>query len=110
MATQRYLDDDVVRLYEFGQPRTKEHFVATLGWGDKVNVVGAGKVELTRRQWDESKSRYVDVTTICALPPKARFRDDPLLKVRFIDVGQGDGAIVELPDGQIILLDGGEEE
>ena len=35
MAQMRWLDDDVVRLYEFGQPRTKD-FVATLGWGDNV--------------------------------------------------------------------------
>lgn len=110
MATLRYLDDDVVRFYEFGKPRKKEHLVATLGWGDKVKVVGPGKVELARRQWDEAKNRYVDVITTCAMPPKARFRDEPLLKVRFIDVGQGDGAIVETPSGQIILVDGGEEE
>jgi beta-lactamase superfamily II metal-dependent hydrolase len=110
MATLRYLDDDVVRLYEFGKPRTKDHLVATLGWGDRVSVVAAGKVELTRRQWDDARGHYVEVTTVCALPPKARFRDEPLLKVRFIDVGQGDGAIVETPGGQIILIDGGEEE
>jgi beta-lactamase superfamily II metal-dependent hydrolase len=110
MATLRYLDDDVIRLYEFGKPRKKEHLVATLAWGDQVKVVGPGKVELSRREFDETKKRFVNVPTICALPPKARFRDEPLLKVRFIDVGQGDGAIVELPSGQIILIDGGEEE
>lgn len=110
MASMRYLDDDVVRFYEHGKPRTKEHFVATLGWGDRISVVGPGKVELTRRVWDEKKGHYVDVKTLCALPPTARFRDEPLLKVRFIDVGQGDGAIIETPDEQIILVDGGEEE
>ncbi len=106
----RYLDDDVIRLYEFGKPAKKENLVATLAWGDRVNLVGPGKIELPRRQWDEKKGRYVDVTKVCALPSGARFRDEPLLKVRFIDVGQGDGAIVETPDGQIILVDGGEEE
>ncbi len=110
MASMRYLDDDVVRLYEFGKPRKKENLIATLAWGDKVNVVAPGKIELVRRAWDDKKSRYVDVTKTCAVPPKARFRDEPLLKVRFIDVGQGDGAIIETPDGQIILVDGGEEE
>jgi beta-lactamase superfamily II metal-dependent hydrolase len=106
----RYLDDDVVRLYEFGKPRTKENLVATLGWGDRVNVVSPGKVELTRREWDQKNNRYVNVTRTCALPPKARFRDTALLKVRFVDVGQGDGAIIETPDEEVILVDGGEEE
>ena len=108
--TQRYLDDDVVRLYKFGEPRTKENLVATLGWGDKVDVTGPGKVELVRRVWDEQKQRFVEVPTLCALPAKAQFREEALLKVRFIDVGQGDGAIVETPDEEIILIDGGEED
>ncbi len=33
-------------------------------------------------------------------------RDTPVFKVFFVDVGQGDGAIIESPEG-IILLDGG---
>ena len=106
----RYLDDDVIRLYEFGKPRKKENLVATLAWGDRVNVIAPGKIELSRRAWDEKKGRYVDVPRVCALPPGARFRDEPLLKVRFIDVGQGDGAIIETPDDRIVLVDGGEEE
>jgi beta-lactamase superfamily II metal-dependent hydrolase len=110
MADTKYLDDDVIRLYEFGKPRKKENLVATLGWGDKVKVVGPGKVELSRREWDPVARRYKTVTKLCALPKGARFRDDPILKVRFIDVGQGDGAIIETPDEQLILVDGGEEQ
>jgi competence protein ComEC len=34
---------------------------------------------------------------------------DGLLHATFIDVGQGDSALIELPDGSIILVDGGEE-
>ncbi|MHB8874351.1 MAG: ComEC/Rec2 family competence protein [Myxococcaceae bacterium] len=110
MAQLRYLDDDIVRLYEFGKPRNKDNLVATLFWGDEVKVVSPGKVELPRRVWDAAKKRYVTRVTECALPKGARFRDDPILKVRFIDVGQGDGAIVETPDGEIVLVDGGEEQ
>ena len=29
--------------------------------------------------------------------------------MRFVDVGQGDGAVVETPGGQVLFLDGGEE-
>jgi beta-lactamase superfamily II metal-dependent hydrolase len=106
----RYLDDDVIRLYKLGEPRRKENLVATLAWGDRVNVVSPGRIDLARRVWDEKQSRYVDRIVPCTLPAGARFRDEPLLKVRFIDVGQGDGAIIETPDDQVVLIDGGEEE
>ena len=33
--------------------------------------------------------------------------DKDRLRVTFLDVGQGDSAVVELPDGQVILIDGG---
>jgi beta-lactamase superfamily II metal-dependent hydrolase len=109
MAETKYLDDDVIRLYEANQPKKKEFLVATLFWGDKVRVVGK-KAEIVRRVWNESKGRYENHTKLCTLPPNVKFRTEPLLKVRFIDVGQGDGAIVETPDEELILVDGGEEE
>lgn len=110
MAETRYLDDDVIRLYAFGQPRKQENLVATLFWGDKVRWISPGKVEIPQRIWNEAQGKYVNRMTECALPAGARFRTEPLLKVRYIDVGQGDAAIVETPDEAIILLDGGEED
>lgn len=108
------LDDDVVRLRAVeaaaggGSP-----LVATLFWGDEVTIVGeqAGRhvVRLWRRSWDAQAHRYSREAIDCLLPAGVHFRDRPLLKVRFIDVGQGDGAIVETPRGRLVLIDGGEE-
>lgn len=36
-----------------------------------------------------------------------RLVDGDRFRVTFLDVGQGDSAVVELPDGQVVLIDGG---
>ena len=35
------------------------------------------------------------------------FAGNHMLRVTFLDVGQGDSTVVELPDGQVMLIDGG---
>ncbi|MGQ0815935.1 MAG: ComEC/Rec2 family competence protein [Gemmatimonadota bacterium] len=110
---QRYLDSDMVTVYETG-PDGKKQRLATLLWGDVVKVIGKSgdywKLDFTTRRWDAAKKRYVWDKHDAFISGKTKFRDGPLLKVRFVDVGQGDGAIVESPRGQIVLIDGGEED
>lgn len=110
----RILDDDIIRLYELGKPRNTKNLIATLFWGDSVRVIGEQDgeyvIELWRREWNLDKNRYEWKKKIGSLPPKTQFRDQPILKVRFLDVGQGDASIVETPQGKILLIDGGEEE
>lgn len=114
MAETRYLDDDIIRLYELDKPRRSENLIATLFWGDSVRVIEEQAdqyvIELWRRVWDSDENRYTWEKRIGSLPAKTRFRDAPVLKVRFVDVGQGDAAIVETPKGRVVLIDGGEEE
>ncbi len=67
-------------------------------------------VELSQHRFDE-RTRTTSMEIFEGLlPAKVRFRDAPLLKVRFVDVGQGDGAIVDTPGGRILLIDGGEAQ
>jgi hypothetical protein len=37
-------------------------------------------------------------------------KDSRVLKVNFVDVQQGDGSVIETPDGKIILVDGGDNQ
>jgi competence protein ComEC len=39
--------------------------------------------------------------------PKVENRADGQLRVSFLDVGQGDATLVRLPDGKVVLIDGG---
>jgi hypothetical protein len=62
MATTRYIDDDIVHVYEFGKPRKEENMLATLFWGDQVQVVDNGgdecKLDFTMRVWNNAARRY----------------------------------------------------
>ena len=67
-------------------------------WGDCVQVYGAqdGRLQAHARGFEG----WVDEDHVGA---------DALLEVYFIDVGQGDGALVKTPDGRHIMIDGGYE-
>ncbi len=114
MPTRRYLDDDIVRVYDRAHflATGKKKLLATLFWGDDVRVAGQEgdfwHVLQLKRVWNDAAHRYEWLDGL--IPADARFRPGPLLKVRFVDVGQGDAAIVETPAGHLILVDGGEEE
>lgn len=118
-AETRILDSDVTNLR--GAPVTprdvadgKERHIATVFWGDTLKITGKSdgrfRFELPRREWNTKAGRYETRVYAGLLPAAAKFRAEPLLKVRFIDVGQGDGAILESPRGKLVLVDGGEEE
>jgi beta-lactamase superfamily II metal-dependent hydrolase len=112
-TTLRYIDSDVVTVYETGDDGKKRR-LTTLLWGDSVKVIGKSgdhwKLDFTTRKWNDSKKQYEWTKHEAFVSSKTKFRDESLLKVRFVDVGQGDGAIVEFPNGQILLIDGGEED
>ena len=46
----------------------------------------------------------------CFALPQTGKSDEGEMRVHFLDVGQGDCSIVELPDGKIMLIDGGAGE
>jgi len=79
-----------------------------------VQVVGKvgndWKLDFTLRKWNDAVKRYEWIHHDAAISGKVKFRNASVLKVRFVDVAQGDAAVIETPQGKLILLDGGEEE
>src|SRR6185436_18981119 len=115
----RFLDDDIIRIPVFqqdatGNPTGEKLRTIVLFWGDPVRIkskVDSQDVaEFAQLEWNETKGKYETVKYAGLLPKKTTYRSDSVLKVRFVDIGQGDGAIVETPKGKILFIDGGEEE
>lgn len=114
MSKYIILDDDLVRIYKPGEKKSTKNLITTLFWGDRVSVFKESKketiIELPILEYDEDKKKHVIRKRLGLLPKKTRRRDNLILKVKFIDVGQGDAAIIETPMEHVILIDGGEKE
>lgn len=97
-----------------------------LGWGDEVEIedpandIKADEVNIKwtafRTMSDNSVKALKLVGVIKAnkaikgqaiVVPKSKSK---VLKIDFVDVQQGDGAVIETPDGKVILIDGGDNQ
>ena len=101
----------------------------TLAWGDYVDVLEVTDTHLriaTYTYQERSDGSILPVATEAWLvPPKSARRngrrlkpadlvipraDSRVLKVNFVDVQQGDGAVIESPGGKVMLVDGGDNQ
>lgn len=90
------IDERVLHLY---RTSALKDAVVTLFWGDEVASVSADGRGVTLMSGE----------TFFARKPVS-LRKDRLLKLSFIDVGQGDACLLESPSGKRILVDGGENQ
>jgi beta-lactamase superfamily II metal-dependent hydrolase len=98
----------------------------TLGWGDEVDIRNPAE-DITddevRVKWTAFRSmsdgsvKALDLVGVIKggksisgsdiVVPKSKSK---VLKIDFVDVQQGDGAVIETPDGKVILIDGGDNQ
>lgn len=93
----KYLDDDIVDL-RLDNGNTWQYY-----WGDKLVVIATEPKRL-RVAFHGLKGK-IDEGFISS---KTRLRDTPILKMSMVDVQQGDGLILETPQGKILTIDGGD--
>ena len=112
---ERVIDVDLATVYDADSGKR----VKILAWGDRVELTDETDeffvVELTvrERQPDGSmvpvaKQGRIKRSTkhdVLVTPGKSK-----VLKTDFVDVQQGDGAVIETPKGKVILVDGGEKQ
>lgn len=106
MATKvRYISLDLAKVYR--DENGKRKFLRALAWGDPVRV--------TNETADEVE---IDFDGAPAFIPKKKGggdvvvdkKESRVLKVDFVDIQQGDGSVIETPDGKVMLIDGGDNQ
>jgi beta-lactamase superfamily II metal-dependent hydrolase len=121
MAEQFAINVDLADLFE--QPARKG-FLYTLGWGDYVEVLETttAHVRINTVKFEEQNDgsilpvpseAYICPTKSSGVKPADIVipkQENKVLKVNFVDVQQGDGSVIESPDGKIILVDGGDNQ
>lgn len=122
MATlRRVIAVDLARVYA---EETGTSLVTTLAWGDEVEVETVNskfaRVRVPRFQELPDGTIEPSFVTGYIRPPKsgklspakclAEKKDVGVLKVDFVDVQQGDAAVIETPGGKIVLVDGGDNQ
>jgi beta-lactamase superfamily II metal-dependent hydrolase len=121
MSTKAFINVDLADLWATAE---RKQFLRTLAWGDEVAVVAqtrtAIEIETVTFEAQPDGSVLPRKVTAFIVPPKGlglavadvlrpRAQSD-VLKVNFVDVQQGDGAVIESPDGKVILVDGGDNQ
>jgi beta-lactamase superfamily II metal-dependent hydrolase len=121
MSTKCVINVDLADVW--GEADRKK-FLRTLAWGDEVTVTTqtAARIEVEAVYFNEQPDGSIlPVKEVGFIEPRKssgvktadvvrpRNQND-VLKVNVADVQQGDGAVIEAPDGKVILVDGGDNQ
>lgn len=121
MADYVITNTDLADVFE--DPDRKK-YLFTLAWGDHIDVDESNTDDkhicINTIKYEErigGKIEFVKTKAyICANGKHGSssnnfitpLKNNKVLKVNFVDVQQGDGTVIESPDGKIILVDGGD--
>jgi len=113
-----------VDLVDVWRQKNRKELIRTLAWGDEVTVA-----RQTRDYAEVDLVEFVEEDDGSILPEKTKGYIQPakssglkladviiprnqnkVMKVNFVDVQQGDGAVIESPQGKVMLVDGGDNQ
>lgn len=121
MSTQQVINVDLADVW--GEKGRKK-FRRALAWGDEVTVTkqDTTRIEIETVYFDQKPDGSIlPVKEVGFIEPnkssgvktadvvRPRNQND-VLKVNCVDVQQGDGSVIETPDGKVILVDGGDNQ
>lgn len=121
MASKNIINVDLADVWA---ERGRKNLLRTLAWGDEVIVTEVTsthlEVEITLFE-EQSDGSILPVKRAGFIEPKKSLgvkvpdlvlprNKSQVLKVNCVDVQQGDGSVIESPDGKVILVDGGDNQ
>ncbi len=124
MAKKCVINVDLADLFKKPDKKLKNNYLHSLAWGDYVDVLKITdeyvKVKTVKYE-EKSDGSILPVEIDAYICPSKSSKIKPseivvpaeknqVLKVNFVDVQQGDGTIIESPDGKVILVDGGKNQ
>ncbi|MBW4664280.1 MAG: hypothetical protein KME01_08785 [Chroococcus sp. CMT-3BRIN-NPC107] len=115
MVSQSVINVDLADVFEHPD---RQGFLHSIAWGDRVDVLETTTKHLripTTKYEKKSDSSILPVETeayICPTKTSGKKPEDvviprsesQVLKVNFVEVQQGDGAVIKSPTGKIILV------
>jgi len=115
---KKIIDDDIVQVHRYENGKSTADLIATLMWGDEIRVTGQDAknyiLDWAQQKWEkqaDGKTRPHWEFFQAAIPIKTKLCDtSAILKVRIVDVGVGDSAIIETPAKKMVIVDGGQTE
>ncbi|MPZ76565.1 MAG: MBL fold metallo-hydrolase [Deltaproteobacteria bacterium] len=121
MSTRCVINVDLADVWDQRGRKTLRH---TIAWGDEITVINQKsthlEVEVTSFKTESdgsllpvTRSGFIEPTKASRMKPSdivVPKEENQVLKVNFVDVQQGDGSVIESPDGKIILVDGGDNQ
>ncbi len=121
MSDERVIAVDLASVYETAE---KDGLIRILAWGDRVEVEEVTdehvRIETTRFETTPDgsiepvpASGFIVPSAASGIEPHevvATREEAGVLKVDFVDVQQGDASAIEMPDGRIVLVDGGDNQ
>lgn len=97
-----YIKEDFIKTYQ--KPAKDSKKLLQLVYGDKVEVIEYSN------NWTKLRSLDSYSSGIKYIPGKISLMNKGILKISMVDVQQGDGMIIESPEGKIVFVDGGDNK
>lgn len=103
MAKIQYIADDFVKVYK--KPSKSSKRFRSLVFGEKIEII-----EKKKGWWKVILLEAYPCAQVGYIKGKFNTMDKGVLRFSMVDVQQGDGMVIETPEGKIVLVDGGDNK